>query len=112
MIRKNHNHTLQTNSRHCEEEPQNTNTTIVAHKIFILVVPLKMYILWVEYRICLFNVFQDDPEPTKCLGVFGLSLYTQERDLREVFNRYGPLEDCNVVYDRQVSPIISTVKPV
>ncbi|XP_060606076.1 transformer-2 protein homolog beta-like isoform X3 [Ruditapes philippinarum] len=44
---------------------------------------------------------RDDPEPSKCLGVFGLSLYTQERDLREVFGRYGEMEECNVVYDRQ-----------
>jgi RNA recognition motif-containing protein len=33
--------------------------------------------------------------------VFGLSLYTQERDLREAFSRYGPLEEVNVVYDHQ-----------
>ncbi|XP_014774693.1 transformer-2 protein homolog beta [Octopus bimaculoides] len=45
--------------------------------------------------------FQDNPEPSRCLGVFGLSLYTQERDLREVFTRYGPVEDVQVVYDRQ-----------
>ncbi|XP_034314415.2 transformer-2 protein homolog alpha isoform X3 [Magallana gigas] len=44
---------------------------------------------------------RDNPEPTKCLGIFGLSLYTQERDLREVFGRFGPLEDVQVVYDRQ-----------
>ncbi|XP_052799530.1 transformer-2 protein homolog alpha-like isoform X2 [Mya arenaria] len=44
---------------------------------------------------------RDDPEPSKCLGVFGLSLYTQERDLREVFGRYGELDECNIVYDRQ-----------
>lgn len=44
---------------------------------------------------------RDDPEPSKCLGVFGLSLYTQERELRDVFGRYGDLEDVNVVYDRQ-----------
>lgn len=44
---------------------------------------------------------RDDPEPSKCLGVFGLSLYTQERDLREVFSRYGTLDECNIVYDRQ-----------
>lgn len=46
-------------------------------------------------------ILQDDPEPSKCLGIFGLSLYTQERDLRDVFSRYGDLEECNVVYDRQ-----------
>jgi len=50
---------------------------------------------------CYFNFLQDDPEPSKCLGIFGLSLYTQERDLRDVFGRYGEMEECNVVYDRQ-----------
>ncbi|XP_067650251.1 transformer-2 protein homolog beta-like isoform X1 [Haliotis asinina] len=44
---------------------------------------------------------RDDPEPTRCLGVFGLSLHTQERDLREVFDRYGSVEEVQVVYDRQ-----------
>jgi len=33
--------------------------------------------------------------------VFGLSLYTQERDLREVFEHYGPIEDLQIVYDHQ-----------
>ncbi|GAB1597839.1 transformer-2 protein homolog alpha-like isoform X1 [Argonauta hians] len=47
------------------------------------------------------RVSEDNPEPSRCLGVFGLSLYTQERDLREVFTRYGPVEDVQVVYDRQ-----------
>lgn len=47
-------------------------------------------------------LFKDNPEPTKCLGIFGLSLYTQERDLREIFGRFGPVEDVQVVYDRQV----------
>lgn len=36
-----------------------------------------------------------------CVGVFGLSLYTTERDLREVFGRYGPLGGVNVVYDQR-----------
>lgn len=30
-----------------------------------------------------------------------MSLYTQERDLKEVFSKYGPLEDVQVVYDAQ-----------
>lgn len=33
--------------------------------------------------------------------MFGLSLYTTERDLREVFSRYGPLAGVNVVYDQR-----------
>uniref|UniRef100_A0A452DTV4 RRM domain-containing protein n=1 Tax=Capra hircus TaxID=9925 RepID=A0A452DTV4_CAPHI len=36
-----------------------------------------------------------------CLGVFGLSLYTTERDLREMFSKYGPIADVSIVYDQQ-----------
>lgn len=45
---------------------------------------------------------KDDPQPNKCLGVFGLSLRTTERDLKEVFSRYGPIDECTVVIDAQV----------
>lgn len=44
---------------------------------------------------------QANPDPNQCLGVFGLSLYTTEKDLREVFGRYGPLAGVNVVYDQR-----------
>ncbi|GFW76114.1 hypothetical protein TNCV_2057611 [Trichonephila clavipes] len=44
---------------------------------------------------------RDNPEPSRCLGVFGLSVYTQERELQEVFGRYGPIEDIQVIYDAQ-----------
>ena len=47
------------------------------------------------------NIQQANPDPNTCLGVFGLSLYTTERDLREVFSRYGPLSGVNVVYDQR-----------
>ncbi|KAE8580076.1 hypothetical protein XENTR_v10024294 [Xenopus tropicalis] len=42
-----------------------------------------------------------NPDPNCCLGVFGLSLYTTERDLREVFSKYGPISDVSIVYDQQ-----------
>ncbi|XP_048857821.1 transformer-2 protein homolog beta [Brienomyrus brachyistius] len=42
-----------------------------------------------------------NPDPNCCLGVFGLSLYTTERDLREVFSKYGPLASVSIVYDQQ-----------
>ncbi|KAL3832199.1 hypothetical protein ACJMK2_023861, partial [Sinanodonta woodiana] len=44
---------------------------------------------------------RDDPEPSKCLGVFGLSLYTEERELHDVFSRFGSLDTVQIVYDRQ-----------
>jgi len=44
---------------------------------------------------------QENPRQSRCLGIFGLSLYTQERDLREVFEQYGPIDDLQIVYDHQ-----------
>ena len=44
---------------------------------------------------------RDNPPAGRCLGVFGLSIYTQERDLKDVFSKYGPLEDVQIVYDAQ-----------
>lgn len=44
---------------------------------------------------------RENPRQSRCLGVFGLSLYTQERDLREVFEHYGPIDDLQIVYDHQ-----------
>ncbi|XP_039429760.1 transformer-2 protein homolog beta-like [Culex pipiens pallens] len=40
-----------------------------------------------------------DPPPSTCLGVFGLSNYTQEADLRTVFGRFGLIEKVQIVYD-------------
>uniref|UniRef100_A0A2I3GA79 RRM domain-containing protein n=1 Tax=Nomascus leucogenys TaxID=61853 RepID=A0A2I3GA79_NOMLE len=42
-----------------------------------------------------------NPDPNTCLRVFGLSLYTTDRDLREVCSRYGTLNGANVVYNQQ-----------
>ncbi|XP_022109204.1 transformer-2 protein homolog alpha-like isoform X2 [Acanthaster planci] len=44
---------------------------------------------------------RDNPAENCCIGVFGLSLYTTEADLREVYTVYGPLERCEVVYDHK-----------
>ncbi|KAK3770374.1 hypothetical protein RRG08_036125 [Elysia crispata] len=37
----------------------------------------------------------------RCLGVFGLSSYTDERDLKEVFSAYGDVEKLCLIYDKQ-----------
>ena len=35
--------------------------------------------------------------------MFGLSLYTGENEIRDVFSKYGPIEHVAVVYDHQVT---------
>ncbi|KAF8566507.1 hypothetical protein P879_05520 [Paragonimus westermani] len=42
---------------------------------------------------------RENAKPSRCLGVFGLSLHTQERDLYDIFSRYGPIDDLQLVYD-------------
>merc|ERR1712165_567809 len=42
---------------------------------------------------------RDAPESSNCLGVFGLSLYTTERELEKEFSKFGPLEKVQVVLD-------------
>ena len=45
---------------------------------------------------------RDNPGESTCLGVFGLSLYTTERELEKEFSRFGPLEKVQVVLDGKV----------
>lgn len=42
-----------------------------------------------------------NPPEGRCLGIFGLSLYTTESDLREVFCRYGRIDKVNIVIDQK-----------
>ncbi|XP_077965760.1 uncharacterized protein LOC144412091 isoform X2 [Styela clava] len=42
-----------------------------------------------------------NPPTGRCLGVFGLSLYTTESDLSDVFSRYGRIDKCNIVIDQK-----------
>jgi RNA recognition motif-containing protein len=44
---------------------------------------------------------RQQPNPSSVLGVFGLSIRTQERDLEEEFNRYGRVEKVTIVYDQR-----------
>lgn len=43
-----------------------------------------------------------NPTPTSVLGVFGLSIRTQERDLEDEFGRFGRVEKVTIVYDQRV----------
>ena len=42
---------------------------------------------------------RDAPEVSACLGVFGLSLHTTERELENEFSKFGPLEKVIIVMD-------------
>ncbi|XP_060529513.1 transformer-2 protein homolog beta-like isoform X2 [Cylas formicarius] len=42
---------------------------------------------------------RDNPKPGRCLGVFGLSVYTTEDELYHIFSKYGPVERVQVVID-------------
>ncbi|CAO3581891.1 unnamed protein product [Absidia cylindrospora] len=44
---------------------------------------------------------REAPEPSKILGIFGLNMHTRERDLEDVFGKYGPLDKVTVVYDHR-----------
>lgn len=50
---------------------------------------------------------QKAPNPSNVLGVFGLSIRTQERDLDEEFSRFGRVEKVTIVYDQRVGSCIT-----
>lgn len=49
---------------------------------------------------------QENPTPSRCLGVFGLSLYTTEQQIHHIFSKFGPVDKVQVVIDAKVSTFI------
>ena len=47
------------------------------------------------------NGARENPRPSNCLGVFGMSNNTTEQDLREIFERYGRVDSVKVIMDRE-----------
>uniref|UniRef100_A0AC35GGZ4 RRM domain-containing protein n=1 Tax=Panagrolaimus sp. PS1159 TaxID=55785 RepID=A0AC35GGZ4_9BILA len=47
------------------------------------------------------NGARENPRPSNCLGVFGMSNNTTEHDLREIFERYGRVDSVKVIMDRE-----------
>jgi len=43
----------------------------------------------------------DGPPPNRCVGVFGMSLYTDEKQLENHFGTFGKIENIQIVYDKQ-----------
>uniref|UniRef100_A0A182VTW4 RRM domain-containing protein n=1 Tax=Anopheles minimus TaxID=112268 RepID=A0A182VTW4_9DIPT len=46
-----------------------------------------------------YKIRVDSPEPSRCLGVFGLSVFTTEPYLHRIFSTYGTVENTVVIYD-------------
>jgi len=44
---------------------------------------------------------REDPTRSRCLGVFNLGRRTTEEEFRRIFERYGRLEKCSLVYDQK-----------
>jgi len=44
---------------------------------------------------------RDRPDPSKILGVFGLSQATEKADLEDIFTKYGKIEHLDMILDRQ-----------
>ncbi|GET01940.1 potential GTPase Activating protein [Rhizophagus clarus] len=44
---------------------------------------------------------RDEPDPSHVLGVFNLSLRTTEKDLQNIFERYGRVNNVTIVYDHR-----------
>ncbi|XP_034176683.1 transformer 2 isoform X4 [Osmia lignaria lignaria] len=42
---------------------------------------------------------RDNPNPSRCLGVFGLSIFTTEQQIYHIFSKHGPVERVQVVFD-------------
>lgn len=49
---------------------------------------------------------RDNPCPSRCLGVFGLSIFTTEQQIQHIFSKYGPVDRVQVVIDAKVCMII------
>lgn len=45
---------------------------------------------------------RDNPTPSKCLGVFGLSIHTTEPEINHLFSKYGPVDRVQIVIDAKV----------
>ncbi|GLH06297.1 Transformer-2 sex-determining protein [Gryllus bimaculatus] len=52
---------------------------------------------------------RENPQPSRCLGIFGLSIYTTEQQLHHIMSKYGPVERVQVVIDAKVNPNVKLI---
>jgi len=49
------------------------------------------------------NGDRENPQPNRCIGIFGLSTRTTEQELLDLFTKYGPVDKMQVVIDAKVN---------
>ena len=49
------------------------------------------------------EVHRENPIPSAVLGVFGLSQYTTESDLKDLFHKFGRIKDVQIVIDKKTN---------
>lgn len=74
----------------------------VIHGKLPLVYACSLGFFFFIFFISFFNISQENPPQGKRLAIFGLNTETKERDLFEFFGQWGEVEECQLVYDRQV----------
>jgi len=50
-----------------------------------------------------FNDGRENPRPSNCLGIFGMSVTTNEEDVRKIFERYGRVDSVKIIMDRETN---------
>lgn len=43
---------------------------------------------------------RDNPHKSNCLGIFGMNIETNERQLTQIFSKYGKLDLVTIIYDK------------
>lgn len=62
----------------------------------------QLYVSAALLSLVLMLTQEQAPTPSNVLGVFGLSIRTQERDLDDEFSRFGRVDKVTIVYDQRV----------
>lgn len=45
----------------------------------------------------------ENPPPSRCVGIFGMNIYTRESQIRELFSKFGQIRRINMITCSQVS---------
>lgn len=45
---------------------------------------------------------REKPKPSRCVGIFGLSTFTTESQIYQIFSKYGPVEKVHLIVDAKM----------